>query len=298
MKSSSASALFNADLIPQPLKSQLAFLHWALRFNITRQAYQEFVSKFSLGQPMPSSLATLVRRGWKHFASVLSISTLSVTQSGETIPWVSLSSLAKCWLANQQTFALIDASNASYVYPFIQSYEILVRECLRRESWLQDELGDEEVYLRDSFDSLSFLEDLKCTWDQWQPVWKLHQDGKAIVRFLHFRMFPDGLGIWTRREEGFYALLFTLLEFPAATRVGGACVTVGEATLMTRSALHEITWGTINSRILEESHELVKGVLVGTDEQSGTRSSFFCFVLFCFVLFFVLVCLVFAFIRK
>jgi hypothetical protein len=269
---SSSPVAFHANLISQPLRDQLAFLHWALRFNLTRQAYQEYVSKFNAIASMPQAFSTLLRHGWKHYACVVNISTLAITKFGERVPWVSLPSLARFWIANDATCSLIRASNEAYIYPFIRSAEALQAECARRRSWLDSKLDEieEDIVLHDSFHSLSFLEDLQCTFNSWQPIWKLHEAGKALVLFLHFRMFPDGLGVWTRREEGFYAVLFTLLEFPAATRVSGGCVTVGEVTLMSRAALHELKWKNINERIYQETLQLVQGVLVGRDQSSGS----------------------------
>ncbi len=256
---------------------------------MTQASYKLFVQLNLSNLSLPATFASLVRNAWKHYSPLLSVSQLIRTTNNESVPWISLKSLATFWISNRQTRALIFRANETYTYPFLHSKETLAAEVSRRKAWLDSKNETPDVQpLRDSYDSVSYLDDLLCTWDQWSPAWAKHQKGLCKLIFLHFRLFPDGLGIWTRREEGYYALLLTLLQFPAATRVAGACSTVGELTLLSRSALREISWRTITLRLQKECNELVNGVELDRDTATGLGHSvsFLCLRGFFFFFFF------------
>lgn len=267
---------FDPNTLSASVQQQMRFALVALRRHFTRGAYSDLLAFIGKDMNPPLDLKTLFRRAHKLFMSLLTVEMLK-TNTPEKIPWIPLASICKFWLATPATAQLIFSANQQHTWPWLTSRESLRLETERRRSLLARVLADEELDLEtsdslvsESYGSINWLADLEATYDYWQPCWSRHMAGEIDVVFVHFRLFPDGLGVWTRREEGFYALLLTALEFPAATRVAAHASTVVELCFLTKTSLQTVGWNCLSSQYASEVSSLLKGVAVGVNTITGT----------------------------
>lgn len=266
-----------SDTLSSNQKQTLSLLRWILANGVTQKAYSGLMQLNIWEGRLPKNLSSLIQSAVTQFHRTLKVNTRVTLASGERISWVSLTDIIKFWMQTKETSTLIYAANKSYTWPYLGSVTTLDHEIERRCEWLDPNSDWDDVYLMDSFNSINWLKELRATHHVWGHLLQKHLQQQIVLLFVHLRLFPDGLSLWIRREEGTYGVLVSSTEFPAATRMSPRSPTVCEMTYLSRTALKEIGWSTIGEWINSDIKEVMTGVEIGTNTGKLLIPLFFSF---------------------
>lgn len=189
------------------------------------------------------------------------------------MPYISLITVIRYWVAFPDTMELISITNIRHTYPYMESREVLKSEVAARRQLLdrvqsRQDTGVEYVF-EECFSSWSWLAEMEAMADDWWPLWMEHQHGTKEVVFLHHLLFPDGFPVYTRKQSSFHIFAVSALEFPAPTRAVASSAALAVLSFLSREAKSEGVLDKIVTKLGDEFSSLKKGVQIGTNQENG-----------------------------